>query len=68
MTETRTLEILETIRSLPPDKIDEVNDFANFLLERYRKVETVDESDDWSDEDLRDVTNASMNYFDEVNK
>lgn len=68
MTETKTLEIIETIRSLPSDKIDEVQDFAIFLRERYGKTEIVDESDEWSEEDLRDITNASMSYFDEVNK
>ena len=66
MNETQTLEILEVIKSLPAEKIDEVKDFAVFLRERYGKSEIVDESDEWTEEDLRDVTNASFRHFDET--
>lgn len=59
MTETKTLEILEVIKSLPSDKIDEVKDFAIFLRERYGKSEVIDEGDEWTDEDLQDVSNSS---------
>lgn len=65
MTNTQTLEILEAIKTLPSEKVDEVKDFAVFLRERYGKNEVVDESDEWTDEDLRDVTIASLRYFDE---
>jgi len=65
MTETQTLEILEVLKSLPPQKIAEVKDFAVFLRERYGKAEIVDESDEWTEEDLRDVTIASLRYADE---
>lgn len=65
MTDTQTLEILEVIKSLPAEKIDEVKDFAIFLRERYGKTENIDESDEWTDEDLRDVTIASLRYADE---
>ena len=65
MTDTQTLEILEVIKSLPAEKVAEVKDFAIFLRERYGKTEMVDESDEWTDEDLRDVTIASLRYADE---
>jgi hypothetical protein len=65
MTDTQTLEILEVIKSLPAEKVDEVKDFAIFLRERYGKPEIIDESDEWTDEDLRDVTIASLRYADE---
>lgn len=65
MTDTQTLEILEVIKSLPAEKVDEVKDFAIFLRERYGKAENIDESDEWTDEDLRDVTIASLRYADE---
>lgn len=66
MTETQTTEILEVIKSLPSEKVDEVKDFAIFLRERYGKNEVVDESDEWTDEDLQDVTSSSLNYSEEV--
>jgi len=65
MTRTQTLEILDVIKSLPAQKIDEVKDFAIFLRERYGKVEIVDESDEWTDEDLKDFSLASFRYFEE---
>lgn len=68
MTDTQTLEILEVIKSLPSEKIAEVKDFAVFLRERYGKSETADESDEWTDEDMKDVTNASLLYSEEVEK
>lgn len=68
MINTQTLEILEVIKTLPSEKIDEVKDFAIFLRDRYGKSETIDESDEWTNEDLQDISNASLNYADEVNK
>jgi len=65
MTDTQTLEILEVIKSLPSEKLDEVKDFAIFLRERYGKSEIVDESDEWTDEDLRDFSSASFKNFEE---
>lgn len=66
MTDTQTLEILEVIKSLPAEKVDEVKDFAIFLRERYGKTEIVDESDEWTDEDLKDFALASFRYFEET--
>ncbi len=65
MTDTQTLEILDVLKSLPSEKIVEVKDFAVFLRERYGKAETIDESDEWTDEDLRDVSIATLRYADE---
>lgn len=62
MTETQTLEILNVLKNLPSERIAEVKDFAVFLRERYGNVEIVDESDEWSDEDLRDAAFASAKY------
>ena len=68
MSETQTLEILEVIKSLPSDKVDEVKDFAIFLRERYGRSEIIDESDEWTDEDLQDIANASLSYSEEVSE
>lgn len=62
MTDSQTLEILDVLKNLPSDKVAEVKDFAVFLRERYGKSETVDESDEWSEEDLRDAAGASAGY------
>lgn len=65
MTDTQTLEILEVLKTLPSEKVDEVKDFAVFLRERYGRSEIIDQSDEWTEEDLRDVTIASLRYADE---
>jgi hypothetical protein len=62
MTDSQTLEILDVLKSLPPEKVAEVKDFAVFLRERYGKSESVDESDEWTEEDLQDAANASISY------
>lgn len=67
MTETQTLEILNVLKNLPSERIEEVKDFAVFLRERYGKNETIDESDEWTDEDLQDAANSSINYAGEAN-
>lgn len=64
LTETETEEILQVLSELPPEKIAEVKDFAEFLHSRENAQE-VDESDEWSDEDLRDFTASSR--FAELN-
>jgi hypothetical protein len=65
MTDTKTLEILDVLKTLPSEKVDEVKDFAIFLRERYGKSEIIDESDQWTEEDLRDFSLASFRYFEE---
>ncbi len=63
MSEIQTLELIEAVKALPSERIEEVTDFAIFLKERYVKSEIIDYSDDWSEEDLRDVTASSLAYF-----
>lgn len=66
--ETQTSEIVNALQTLPSEKIAEVRDFVMFLRERYGKPEAIDESDEWTEEDLREATSASLNYIDEENK
>ncbi len=66
MTYTQTIEILNVLKTLPPEKLDEVKDFAVFLHERYGNPEILDESDEWSDEDLRDFSKATFEYFEQT--
>jgi len=68
MTDTQTLEIINGLKTLPAEKVDEVKDFVLFLRERYGKSEIVDESDEWTEEDLQDVTAVSIKYFGEADK
>ncbi|CAN5358289.1 hypothetical protein BH10ACI1_BH10ACI1_01680 [soil metagenome] len=68
MSDTQTLEILDVLRNLPSEKVAEVKDFAVFLQEKYGQSEIIDESDEWTEEDLQDVSNASINYAKEVNE
>ena len=63
MSRDQAEEILRLLNSLPDEKIQEVKDFALFLKSRYGQP--VDESTEWTDEDLRDWTASSLNYADE---
>lgn len=56
-------EILILLKTLPPDKITEVKDFVIFLKSKYSP--NIDYSTEWSNEDMRDLTNFSLNYFDQ---
>ena len=62
LTSEMAIEIIRTIRALPPDKVDEVRDFANFLKERYGMATSVEYSEVWTDEDLMDLTAAALNH------
>jgi len=59
LTSEIAIEIIRTISALPPDKVDEVRDFINFLKERYGAATTVEYSEAWTDEDLNDLTAAT---------
>ncbi|KAF0250471.1 MAG: hypothetical protein FD167_143 [bacterium] len=63
LTTTQETEILTLLRTLPKDKVDEVKDFALFLKTKYQS--NIDYSTEWTDEDLADFSNASLNYFDD---
>jgi len=55
-------QIVQTLRLLPPEKVAEVWDFVSFLQDRYARSPVVDVSDAWSDQDLLDLTRASLAY------
>lgn len=56
--------MLRALRGLPPEKQDEIRDFAYFLRDKYGQVEAIDESNEWSEEDLREFAAASFDYAD----
>ena len=51
-------EVVRELSSFSPERIAEVYDFVLFLKTRPEPV--VDARNDWSEEDLRDVTRASL--------
>jgi hypothetical protein len=57
-------EILRMLRKLPPAKVEEARDFIHFLRQRYATEESVDESDFWTEEDLRDLVASVMDRVD----
>lgn len=57
--DTETTEILQVLKTLPPEKIVAVRDFVVFLQSQYEKSQIIDESDEWSDEDLQEFTASS---------
>jgi hypothetical protein len=59
-------EIAQSLLSLPPEKIAAVKDYVDFLKSRYDKDGAVDESDEWTEEDLRDFAAASARYGETV--
>ena len=59
ITEVETTEILKALKGLPPEKVTEVRNFVDFLQSQYQQSQILDESDEWSDEDLRDFTSSS---------
>jgi len=63
MTNSQTIELISVLSALPADKVDEVTDFAKFLKEKYGDESMIDFSDQWSDEDIRDLRIASLRRF-----
>ena len=59
-------EIVRCLLSLPPEKIAAVKDYVDFLNAQYGKNGTVDESDEWTEEDMRDFATASARYGETV--
>ncbi len=55
-------EILRALSVLPTDKVAEAQDFILFLQARYGHGQSIDESDAWTEADLRELTAASLNY------
>ncbi|MGR3311334.1 MAG: hypothetical protein ACUZ77_11245 [Candidatus Brocadiales bacterium] len=64
LTRGQAEEILRALKTLPSEKVEEVQDFVLFLKQHYVNEKAVDESDYWTDEDLRDLTTAVLNHAD----
>jgi hypothetical protein len=56
--------LVRIIRSLPPEEAQKVRNWAVQLLD-LSKGQEFHWSDDWTDEDIEDVTRASLRRFDE---
>lgn len=62
LTEKQVEEILSALNQLSSEKVAEARDFILFLQAQYGQRK-IDDSDFWSDEDLRDFTAAaSLSY------
>ncbi|MFN2456066.1 MAG: hypothetical protein ABR577_17825 [Pyrinomonadaceae bacterium] len=59
LTEEHAQEILRALRTLPPEKITQARDFIRFLQAQYGRATPIDESDAWTDKDLRYVASAA---------
>jgi len=55
-------EIVTALHALPAEKVVEVRDYVWFLQKRYGDPQPVDIGDAWSDEDIGDLTAASLTY------
>ncbi len=66
LTRDQAAEIIRAFRHLPAEKVREVRDFALFLKERSSRGQPVNESDEWTDEDIRDFLAASLDYAEEA--
>ena len=53
-------EVVRQLSGLSPERIAEVYDFVLFL--KSRQGQGVDESDEWSEEDMDDAAQASRDY------
>ena len=60
MSETPVKDVVRALLTLPPERVAEVYDFILFLQSRYGQV--VEVNDAWSDEDLSDLSEASLKY------
>lgn len=58
----RLQQIMQALLTLPPEKISEVWDFVAFLQERYAGTPSLDVSDTWTDQDMTDLSTASLMY------
>ena len=59
VSETQKIEIINALAVLPPEKVAAARDFILFLQKQYGQTRRIDESDEWTDKDLRDFTAAS---------
>ncbi len=58
-------EISQILWFLPLDKLTDVRQYVISLKERHGYDKPVDDSDEWTEEDMRDATQASMKRLDE---
>jgi hypothetical protein len=65
LSQEQAQEILKALSSLPAEKIAEAQDFIFYLKERFGQHSAINESDGWSEEDIRDLANAALNYADQ---
>ena len=59
---TSISEVIGELYGMSPEQIGQVRDFVLFL--KSRSDQHVDESDQWTEEDLRDAMYASLSYAD----
>lgn len=64
MTKPDVADLSQILATLPPDKVAEVIDFALFLQTRANKL-PLNESTQWTDDDIQELTLASLNYADQ---
>ena len=62
LTKAQAKEFLQTLQTLPADKLAEVFDYLAFLRDHYAKRAPVDKSDAWSEEDINDFIAASLSH------
>jgi len=60
-------EITAALWYIPLEKLQEVRALVESLKERFGYPEPIDDSDEWTDEDQREWTEASMRYGAETN-
>lgn len=63
--EVEVIDLINAIRRLPPNKVRELQDYVQYLGLRYGDPAIIDDSDEWSEEDLRDFMASSR--FAELN-
>ncbi len=54
-------DIIDVLQALPTEKIRELREFA-FSLQRQCAGKPIDDSTEWTDEDLRDFSAAAADY------
>lgn len=57
-------QVVRELQALPPERVAEVYDFVLFLKSRIPV--SIDVSDEWTDEDMRDAVNAGLRYADQT--
>ena len=54
--------VTRALAALPPEKARELVDFAIFLQRRYGNPSQIEYDDTWSEEDMRALSNACLEY------